>query len=123
MKPNNSPRLTFKLWLRFHDVLPGSNRLFLSVGGQNVRIQVPRGNNSASGLFVKLLCYSNHSPRKVVVNSKRTPCWERELRRVHGELLNWAELLALVVSDQRVGDISGGVLHQFVSSSCQFWLQ
>src|SRR5215469_17747689 len=27
MKPDNSPRLTFKLWLRFHDVLPSWSRL------------------------------------------------------------------------------------------------
>jgi hypothetical protein len=39
MKPNNFPRLTFKLSLPLHDALPGSNRLFLTFGGQSLRIQ------------------------------------------------------------------------------------
>jgi hypothetical protein len=49
MKPNNFPRLTLKLSLQFHDVPPRSNRLFLSFGGQSLRTQVPRAQQSGSG--------------------------------------------------------------------------
>jgi hypothetical protein len=42
MKPNNFPRLTFKLSLPLHDELPGSNRPRPSFGGQSLRIRFPR---------------------------------------------------------------------------------
>jgi hypothetical protein len=53
MKPNDFPRLTFELSLPLHDALPGSNRLFLSFGGQSLRIQCPWRNDSAAQGIVK----------------------------------------------------------------------
>src|SRR5215469_17130161 len=68
MKPNDFPRLTFELSLPLHDALPGSNRLFLSFGGQSLRIQCSLAQRLRRPGCCQLVILRHY---KTVVNSKR----------------------------------------------------
>jgi hypothetical protein len=68
MKPNNFPRLTFKLSL--HDALPGSNKTTSEFRRAEFAYPMSAGATTPPlRMIAKWLYNGNHTPRKAVVNS------------------------------------------------------
>ena len=70
MKPDNFPRLTFKLSLPLHDALPGLARTDFRVSRAAFAYPMSAGATTPPlRMIAKWLYDANHTPRKAVVNS------------------------------------------------------